>query len=1306
MFKKNIIFLSIKEIYSKNLILDNGGIIIIKLVKYDKILDAESSTFNNLHNHKIIKSKVQNSKKELFIEEKKFKNYELKMLHKINLNYLHLINRSFDGGSNLDETEFLSKIFTQEELITILKRKDINLKFRTELLIFYRIIYIDFIIDRNKEIDYNSILVNPINIPSEFAIRIETVEYFKFLKDIISIKHGSLNIQKDFILFNNELKNFNSILEKSPYSTNEEILDYLENGLILPLYVFFEKFMSLLFHHKGYDYLSFYELVQYVLYMIKYIMENKKILKKQSCNKPKKDLFKSEYDFFKRIDSNLKTNFTEEEYKSLINDLKEISNPKFEVLNYNLTNQYLEKYFYNLVITPKIKSIKKLFVKTPENFYEYTYNKLSDKFKKLGLLNTNYEKQTLSILIHYENLKRLFSDCPFVENLSKMNMEYNCHNRRLLIEYFFFLLNDEKLSHKYQLNIFKQLLHHLQFDTANFQKEILEVLSKNSKIINFEELVNICRDSLMSIAFANWYPFNISIKDEYLKCINIIKILKYFCEDHNKNFQTILFMELKLNFYLPDTNQYQEIKFFDFMLTILQKIIIISKWDKVKIDTDETNLSFYYDIFNVILELLIEMIQGTTTKNLKSILFSSVFENFLRSIKILLLRDSNNSLTLYHVRFDLINFITAFLEEKNVPSEMLEKIYRIILPNEIIRTIINTMKKLFLNLINDNIIKKDFMNYDEFYFDDSLLKLFNASFYNDDNISKQIQFKFANRLYHYIKLISLFKNEEALNLLNIITFYKEEDLNSIFNNYKIITEGNKEKNNTILDIYENFYIIKFFDEITKKVFIHYNDKIVTVLFTKNPKIRFLSMNTRIEFLEKVSRENQYSKLYGLMESSEYFYDEIVYNNEKSKKYFFFNFFNSIPYFYLEILMFGLNFIVNIFILWLYKKDKQSSNFENAKNIMAVQVFLTVLHGLIIVNWFSSKFFLYKIIDEKRFALEHKIDVKDLNNLQKIWVIIIYSIFLRNEITMFIWNFVLGCIGLSNPNWYYIFCIQLLCVVNLSSTIKNILLSITVRYKQLISTTLVVVLSTYEFSSIAFFYLSSITGETITDTNINLDLFVYEIETPKAVTGIITENRCSTLIYCFLTHLDIGLRSDGGIGYFIPILNYGYNQKYYIEQLIYIVFFFIVCIVILEAAILGIVIDTNAELNEKSEEIIEDKLNVCFICGGNRDEMEKTNINFENHISNDHDIYSYADYMIGLKFADPQECNAVNSYALDLFLKKSIAWIPTFSQFEFYENKKINTDSEIIKEKSQISNKNEDESYEENDQIIEKLNTFQ
>ena len=110
--------------------------------------------------------------------------------------------------------------------------------------------------------------------------------------------------------------------------------------------------------------------------------------------------------------------------------------------------------------------------------------------------------------------------------------------------------------------------------------------------------------------------------------------------------------------------------------------------------------------------------------------------------------------------------------------------------------------------------------------------------------------------------------------------------------------------------------------------------------------------------------------------------------------------------------------------------------------------------------------------------------------------------------------------------------------------------------------------------------------------------------------------------------------------------------------------------------------------------------------GNRDEMEKTNINFENHISNDHDIYSYADYMIGLKFADPQECNAVNSYALDLFLKKSIAWIPTFSQFEFYENKKINTDSVIIKEKSQISNKNEDESYEENDQIIEKLNTFQ
>ena len=54
------------------------------------------------------------------------------------------------------------------------------------------------------------------------------------------------------------------------------------------------------------------------------------------------------------------------------------------------------------------------------------------------------------------------------------------------------------------------------------------------------------------------------------------------------------------------------------------------------------------------------------------------------------------------------------------------------------------------------------------------------------------------------------------------------------------------------------------------------------------------------------------------------------------------------------------------------------------------------------------------------------------------------------------------------------------------------------------------------------------------------------------------------------------------------------------------------------------------------------------------------INFYHHISNDHYIYSYIDYIIGLKMANPNECNATNSFALNKFKSKSIKWIPKFS----------------------------------------------
>ena len=72
------------------------------------------------------------------------------------------------------------------------------------------------------------------------------------------------------------------------------------------------------------------------------------------------------------------------------------------------------------------------------------------------------------------------------------------------------------------------------------------------------------------------------------------------------------------------------------------------------------------------------------------------------------------------------------------------------------------------------------------------------------------------------------------------------------------------------------------------------------------------------------------------------------------------------------------------------------------------------------------------------------------------------------------------------------------------------------------------------------------------------------------------------------------------------------------------------------------------------------MNVCFICNGDRNAIEKKGENFNEHINKVHNMWTYVDYMIGLKFVDPQETNAINSFVTEKIAEKKISWFPSFS----------------------------------------------
>ena len=79
--------------------------------------------------------------------------------------------------------------------------------------------------------------------------------------------------------------------------------------------------------------------------------------------------------------------------------------------------------------------------------------------------------------------------------------------------------------------------------------------------------------------------------------------------------------------------------------------------------------------------------------------------------------------------------------------------------------------------------------------------------------------------------------------------------------------------------FESFYVIKLFKEISRHVLVKINPNIppIFVVYTIYPYSKYLSSDQKNEFLRNADRIKRYSKLYDLIESSEYFKLEVVYN---------------------------------------------------------------------------------------------------------------------------------------------------------------------------------------------------------------------------------------------------------------------------------------------------------------------------------------------------------------------------------------------------------------------------------------------
>jgi len=222
--------------------------------------------------------------------------------------------------------------------------------------------------------------------------------------------------------------------------------------------------------------------------------------------------------------------------------------------------------------------------------------------------------------------------------------------------------------------------------------------------------------------------------------------------------------------------------------------------------------------------------------------------------------------------------------------------------------------------------------------------------------------------------------------------------------------------------------------------------------------------------------------------------------------------------------------------------------------------------------------------------------------------------------------------------------HLLDIVNRLPTLKDVIRSVTLNIQLLGMTAMLGVILVYIYSVIGFLFIS--------------DLYFDE----GIDTGLINkagESICMSLLHCFLSTFNYGVRTGGGMGEFLPAeTGASYNFLAYYVRFFYDITFFLLVITILLNVIFGIIIDTFAQLREKADNIKFDRQNICFICGLSRQVLDRETIEgFEFHNENDHALWNYVYFFIHLEDKPKSDMNGVETTVKEKMEEGDQSWFP-------------------------------------------------
>ncbi len=161
--------------------------------------------------------------------------------------------------------------------------------------------------------------------------------------------------------------------------------------------------------------------------------------------------------------------------------------------------------------------------------------------------------------------------------------------------------------------------------------------------------------------------------------------------------------------------------------------------------------------------------------------------------------------------------------------------------------------------------------------------------------------------------------------------------------------------------------------------------------------------------------------------------------------------------------------------------------------------------------------------------------------------------------------------------------------------------------------------------------------------------------------IMPENSCDSPLICMVFIYSNTFTSGGNLGNFIDEGGNGENENVNGDMVRYAldISYTIIMVGLTWQMVSGLIVDTFESLRSTREDKEDDMKSICFICGLDKEKIEKYypgKEGFEKHLK-DHSVANYFFYTFYLEDKESSEYSGLESYIKEQIDNESISWFP-------------------------------------------------